>query len=315
MPVIELTRGPVVEGRHPFSAVLVHGEQVLERWGEPVEAAGRSAAKPFQLWCALEALGDPPLEEPLLALGAASHAGQPEHIAGVRALLARLGVDEGALACGAHPPLYTGAWEQLLRAGEPMSALHNNCSGKHTFMLAACAAAGWEGDYRSPDHPLQRRILERITAWCAERPALGVDGCSVPTFCLSIDGMARAWARLAAPGGDTRLARIAAAMGRHPHLTSGTGRLDEAVMAGAREPMIVKIGAAALFCMAFPARGQAVVVKVHSGDEAALGEAVACSLARLVPGAWAPPPGWAWAEVRSVLGAVVGQRRLAATGY
>lgn len=309
MPMLAIRRGPVVEGLHPFSAVLVQGEQVVERWGEPVRAAWRSAAKPLQLWCALEALGDPELPEDELALGAASHAGQPEHITRVRALCARLGVDEALLACGAHPPLYSGAWEALLRAGEVPGPIHNNCSGKHTFMLAACAARGWAGDYRSPEHPLQRRILEIVTLWCAEVPERAVDGCSVPTFGLSLEGMARAWARLAAPP-DARLARVAAAMQRNVHLTSGTGRLDEAVIAGAEEPMIVKIGAAALFCMAFPARGQAVVVKVHSGDESALGEAVAESLARLVPGAWARPPGWAWGEVRSVLGAVVGDRIL-----
>ena len=81
MPQVQLTRGEVVESSHPFSAVVVHDGQLTQTWGDDVHAAWRSAAKPFQLWCALEALGDPALSPAELAIGAASHAGQPGHVA------------------------------------------------------------------------------------------------------------------------------------------------------------------------------------------------------------------------------------------
>lgn len=316
MPQVQLTRGDVVESRHPFSAVVVHDGGRVEAWGEDLHAAWRSAAKPFQLWCALEALGDPALSPTELAIGASSHAGQPGHVAEVRALLRRFGVAESRLSCGGHPPLNDDAAGDMLRAQEPFGPIHNNCSGKHTFMLAACDARGWTGDYRAPDHPLQRRVQETLTAWCGEAPRLGVDGCSVPTFLMPISAFARAWSSLARAmhhDDDPRLGRIGRAMAAQPWMFSGDGRIDLMMMRGAQEPMLVKIGAAALYNVALPSRGLGLTVKIHSGVEAALPLAVEAALARFAPGAWARPEGFErFTVVRSVLGAPVGEARLIA---
>lgn len=314
MPQVQLTRGEVVESSHPFSAVVVHDGQLTQTWGDDVHAAWRSAAKPFQLWCALEALGDPALSPAELAIGAASHAGQPGHVAQVRALLQRFGVEESRLSCGGHLPLNVGAAEAMLRAGEPFGPIHNNCSGKHTFMLAACDAQGWTGDYRRADHPLQRRVQETLTAWCGEAPRLGVDGCSVPTFLMPISAFGRAWSALARAmhdDGDPRLGRIGRAMAANPWMFSGDDRIDLDMMRGAKEPMLVKIGAAALYNVALPNRSLGLTVKIHSGVEAALPLAVEAALARFAPGAWARPEGFErYTVVRSVLGAPVGEARL-----
>lgn len=314
MPRVVITRGPVIEAVHPFSAVAVQGGRVVARWGPPIRAAWRSACKPFQLWCSLEAIGHEDFSDAELAVGASSHTGEPEHVALVRGLLARFELAESELRCGGHAPLYREAAEALVRAGQPFGDVHNNCSGKHTFMLAACRSAGWSGDYRDPSHPLQRRIGAYLGELSGRWPAHGVDGCGVPTWILPISNMARTWCTLAEvaanPALDPRLGRIATAFAANPFLTSGHGRLDATVMAHRREPMLVKIGAAALYCVALPARGMGVVVKVHSGDESALGVAVAASLERFAPGSFAPPPDWSWGLVRNVVGAVVGERRV-----
>ncbi|MCB9741894.1 MAG: asparaginase [Alphaproteobacteria bacterium] len=319
-PVIEVTRGAQVEAAHPFSAVAVQGGQVVARWGPPITAAWRSAAKPFQLVCALEALAEgrdgamlrPPPGADELAIGAASHAAEPEHVRLVRGLLRRFGVEESALRCGPTPPIHGPAYEALIRGGGSVGDIHNNCSGKHTFMLAASAAMGWTGDYRDPEHPLQRRIRGYITELAGQAPGLATDGCGVPTFCLPIEGFARAWATLAEAVADQDglLGQVGAAMGQHPYLVSGTGRLDADLAPGRREATVTKIGAKALECVALPERRVAVVVKVHTGAEEALGEALAESLARFAPGAFERPEGWEWDKVRNVVGRVVGARRL-----
>ncbi|MCB9746723.1 MAG: asparaginase [Alphaproteobacteria bacterium] len=320
-PVIEVRRGPQVEATHPFSALAVVDDEIVARWGPPIGAAWRSAAKPFQLECALEAIEAgwgaervAALSAQALAVGAASHTAEAEHVARVRELLAAFGLEESALGCGPHAPIYPPAYEALIRSGEPIGDIHNNCSGKHTFMLAACAAQGWSGDYRDPAHPLQRQIYAHITRLCGQAPGLGVDGCGVPTFLLPIEGFARAWAQLAAAVQDARglLGRVGQAMGQHPFLISGSERLDLALAQGRREPMISKIGAKALECVALPERRMAVVVKVHSGAEEALGEATALALERFAPGAFARPADWEWDKIRNVVGRVVGDRRLAA---
>jgi len=308
MPSVLQLRGGHLEAVHPFSAVAVRDGEVVGRMGEPWTTTWRSAAKPFQLWCSLEALGDPEVTDEQIAVGCASHAGQPEHVAVVRSVLRRFGVEESELSCGAHPPLFPGATEALFRSGGEVRSIHSNCSGKHAFMLAACRLLALPGDYRDPEHPLQQRIRARVTDWAGEAPEHGVDGCGVPTWVLPLSGFARAWSVLAASfeDGEQRLARIGRAMMNHPHLTSGTARLDEDLMAGRTEGMIVKIGAQALYCMAFPERRLGVCVKVHTGQSQVLGAAVEAVLDHLVPGAWQRPEGWEWCRVRNVVGRDVG---------
>jgi L-asparaginase II len=293
----------VVNGR----AVWASGPSTRSPW--------RSAAKPLQLWCALEALGDPALPAPLLAIGASSHSGQDLHLETVRAALARLEVSEAGLLCGAEPPAHRPTHEALIRRGDPPRPIHNDCSGKHAFMLGACRARGWSAAYRPPSHPLQRRIAQVAADWTGDPIELAIDGCGVPVLCLSVAGMARAWARMAeAMAGDPsgRLGRIGGAMAAHPHLTSGDDRIDMDFARGAAEPFVGKIGAQGVFCVALPARRMGIAVKAISGHEPALAVAVAAALAAAAPGAWRRPDGWRWHTIRDVVGDPVGRRVVSA---
>jgi L-asparaginase II len=302
-------RGGFVEAVHPFSVAVVQSGQVVQRVGATVRPPMRSSAKPFQLACSLEVLGDPALTPEELAVGAASHTAEAEHLRLVRGLMHRFRVDPSELKCGGHPPLYRGADEARIREGTPLGAIHNNCSGKHTFMVAASKHRGFAGDYLDTEHPLQRRIAAYMAELAGEHPQAAIDGCGAPSWVLSLEGMARAWECLTGDA-DARLAVIGAAMLQNPFLTSGTGRLDLHVMEGRQEDLIVKIGAQALFCMALPKRGMGFAIKVNSGCEAALGEAVAWTLERFAPGAWRRPDGWGWGELTNVVGKRVGDLRV-----
>lgn len=315
MHVLQLRDG-LLETRHEVSAVAVHLDQPQPTWhtGPPAWSTWRSAAKPLQLWASLEALGDPPELSPAdLAIGASSHSGQDLHLAAVRRVLQRFDLDEGLLQCGAEPPVHRATAAALVRAGRAPLPIHNDCSGKHAFMLAACRARGWsERGYLAADHPLHQRIAALARAWCGEPPALATDGCGVPTLWLSLAGMARAWARLAAamaePALDPRLHRIGQAMAAHPELTSGEDRLDLALARRATGPFVGKIGARGVFCIALPHQRTGVAVKVADGDEDALAVAVPAILERTAPGCLAPDPTWPAATLRNVAGRPVGSR-------
>ncbi len=307
MPIVEQLRGEIVEAVHPFSAALVQGDRV-ELWGPDLETTFRSSAKPIQLECSLEVLGDPELTDEELALGAASHSAEPVHVAIVERILARFDLRAADLQCGAHAPISARSAEAILRSGGAFTSVHNNCSGKHAFLLAATVARGWPRDYRPADHPLQRRIADRIAELAGARGRVAVDGCGIPTFGLPLSAIARSWARIAeAMSGGSRLGRVAWAMARHPELTSGTGRLDIDVVRHATEPVAVKIGALGLFGLAFPERRAGLAVKVHTGSGEALPAAVAAALARFVDGAWIEPERWALRDVRNVVGRSVGR--------
>ncbi len=300
-----------MEAVWPFSAVAVRDGRLVDRLGEPISSTWRSAAKPFQLRCSLEALGDPDVPPEELAVGSASHAGEPRHLAHVRDVLERFSVAEDDLRCAPHPPLWVEATYDVVRAGGSFMDIHNNCSGKHAFMLAASLRRGWDPDYRSPDHPLQRRIREAVVEGCRAEPGHAVDGCGVPTFVLPLEAFARAWAGLAeamAGEGDPVLGTIGRAMEAFPELTSGTGRLDLQVAEGARESLVVKIGAEGLHCLALPERRLGVVVKMHAGAGAGLGLATQAALETFASGSWAPPGDWEHHRVRNVAGRQVGDR-------
>lgn len=310
-------RGDCVESVHPISIVAVSDGDVILAEGDDRETAFRSACKPHQLAVSLSELGDPPLSSRHLAVGAASHSGEPAHTKLVQEILDRFGAKAEGLRCGAHPPAHAPSAEAILRAGGAFTDLHNNCSGKHAFMLSAALHNGWDLDYRAPDHPLQIRIKERLGAWASRAPTTATDGCGVPTFVLPLSAAARAWGaiaramRAARSGGgdawDSRLARAGWAMAEHPEITSGTGRLDLSLVSNAREPMAVKIGAVGLFCVALPERGIGFAVKAHSGSTEALPVAVEWALSRLAPGAFERPASWEHALVRNVVGKIVGR--------
>lgn len=313
-PVVRQSRGACVESVHPISVCAVREGELLFAEGPDLETAFRSASKPMQLAVSLAHLGDPAdLSPQQLAVGAASHSAEPQHLQIVEELLARFGCVQEQLRCGAHPPMHTPSAERVLREGGSFTNLHNNCSGKHAFMLAASKREGWALDYREPEHPLQLDMRAQMSAWMQHEPSLVIDGCGVPTFVQPISCAARAWSQLATAmaeqDGDAwqrRLHRVGWAMAGHPELSSGTGRLDVDIVRHAREPLAVKVGAAGLFCIAHPRSRTGITVKVHSGVSEALPVAVEWALARVLPQLFERPVDWELTLVRNVVGREVG---------
>jgi L-asparaginase II len=241
----------------------------------------RSAAKPFQALPLLLAGGEARygLTPADVALICASHSGDPEHTAGAADLLARGGFGVGDLLCGAHLPLGRESAQRMLRSGEEPGPLHNNCSGKHAGLLLACQLLGYPTeDYVSPDHPLQRRILEHTLAICRvprEQVGLGVDGCSVPAFHMPLSAAARGYAALADPraaglSGDLAAAldRIVRAMTGVPVMVAGRGRFSTRLMEVTGGRVMAKEGAEGFFSLAV--RGPValgIAVKIADGGE------------------------------------------------
>ncbi len=305
-------RNGLVETVHPCSAVVVVGERVRWSAGTDLATFWRSSSKPLQLLVSLDQLPDDlvdALEDEDLALGAASHSGQPEHVSRVSRLLAQFGLTAEELRCGGHWPTHDGSKKRMLAGGEAYSSLHNNCSGKHTFMRAAAQARRWDADYLPLDHPLQARNRAIIEDWGGVRTETGVDGCGIPTFHAPLSSMARTFGRLAAEMRDpgSRAGRIGRAMAAHPWFVSGDGRLDLAVTRASTEPLACKIGAEGLFCIAVPGRDMGIAVKCHTGQDAALAMAVRAVCDEVVPGLLAPET-WPWEVVKNVVGREVGTR-------
>jgi L-asparaginase II len=308
--VIEQRRGGLTEASHPISAVLVADGKVVERVGPPLRTTWRSAAKPFQLEVSLGLL-PPPVAQGLapeqVAIGASSHHGQPIHIETVQALLAQLGHSETDLYCGAHWPIDDNASRALAALAAKPSAVHNNCSGKHSYMAAASRHHGWNPDYRDPKHPLQvkiRRVVDLRTEGGCDGAV--VDGCGVPCFRVTLEGMARAYASVASDTGV--LARVAEAMRTNWLHASGSTAIDGALMREATEPTVAKVGAEGLLCGVVPGRGYGFAVKALSGHEGARAVALQELLHRWVPDLVPASVFRPWSVLNNCVGVRVGER-------
>ncbi len=277
--IAEVIRSGFTESHHRGCAVAIDaaGRQVLAVGDVTVPVFPRSSNKPMQaatmVRCGLD------LDGKLLALAAASHSGQDFHIAGVREILARAGLDTGALKCPPALPIDEEAAWRFLRAGGEPDAIHMNCSGKHAGMLATCVAAGWTtDDYLDPRHPLQVRIRASVARLAGEEAAaVGVDGCGAPLFAISLAGLASAFRAivLAEPGSAER--KVADAMRGYPDWMSGTNRTDSALMS-AVPGLLVKSGAEGVLAFAL-ADGRAAALKMEDGAARAV-PAVAVALLR-----------------------------------
>ncbi|HLK00658.1 MAG TPA: asparaginase [Streptosporangiaceae bacterium] len=205
------------------------------------------------------------LDGELLALAAASHAGEDFHVDGVRKILASAGLAESDLRCPASWPLDASTERRLIRSGEGMSRIRSNCSGKHAAMLGTCVVNSWPtADYLSPEHPLQVALRDTVAELAGEAVTRsGVDGCGAPLFAISLTGLARAFRALALAGSGTPERRVADAMLAYPAWVSGT-TADGGKLMSAIPGLLLKGGAEGVDAFALP-DGRAAAVKLDDG--------------------------------------------------
>jgi L-asparaginase II len=291
---VDLRRGDAIESRHRVHVAVVHADRGLVAWaGEPAfKTFARSAIKMFQALPLVEEGGVErwKLTEQELAVTTASHGGQPFHVDAVRAILAKIGLPEQALACGAAPPLHKPSAEALHAASIPPGRIHNNCSGKHAGMLALARLRGWPTEgYHLFEHPVQRRMVKTVSMWAHVPPldlAWAVDGCGLPTFALPLVALAGACARFArsAHDGDSGATRIVRAMTAHPEYVAGDGRLCTELMRATDGRLFAKVGAEGVYLVGVPDEGIGVALKVEDGATRAAEPALLATLveARLI---------------------------------
>jgi L-asparaginase II len=282
----KVIRGETVESIHRGSLFIIDGDgnEIVNIGDAETVAFIRSSAKPFQVLPFLLSGGAEKFGylESEIALACASHSGEKIHTAIAERMLKKIGLSETDLRCGAHLPFNETRAEEMIRAGEKPTQLHNNCSGKHAAMLAYALTTGADiKTYDRPENPVQQAILHTVADFC-ETPKdeipLAIDGCCAPNFALSLRAMAKGFLKLVFPPSefDAELReacrRIVTAMMNYPELIGGTERLDTLLMAAARGKFISKIGAEGVWlCGVLPSpkwtRGLGIAMKIDDGDD------------------------------------------------
>ena len=280
-PLVEVRRGDLVESVHAGGIAIADASgRVRLAHGDPGAVTFlRSAAKPAQVLPLIASGGMERfrLGEAEIAVMIGSHGGEPVHVEAVRSVLDKIGLPESALQCGAHAPFHRPSAQFLREAGRRPSALHNNCSGKHAGMLALSLLLGAPHErYLEESHPVQQRIRRAVATLAgvdADAIPTAIDGCSAPTFALSLRAAATLFARLAEPAGlppdlAEAAARAVAAMRRHPEMVAGTDRLCTDLMRAGAGGLIAKIGAEGFYGFAWSEEGSArgAALKIGDGD-------------------------------------------------
>ena len=314
-------RNGTVESFHRVHAVLVQpsGKVVASFGRRDITVVYRSAAKPFQAIPLVEdgVVDHFGLEPPELALAAASHNGEPEHLAGVQEILRRVGCTEDDLGLGPLLPLGSEAAKALLRSGDTVRPIHNNCSGQHAAMLGLARINDWPlHSYLDADHPLQKRMLAEMARFTRMREkdlATMVDGCGMVAFGAPLQAMAVSFARLGevAPGEDGPR-RILNAMAGHPFMLGGTGRLCTRLVEVTGGRLVGKLGAEGVYGITLREEGLGLALKVEDGGIRAGDPAVIRALDEL--GLLSPAESEALdpfrrPEIRNSRGDVVGEIR------
>ena len=146
LPLFEVTRGDIVESVHYGSIAVVDSNgKLISSYGDPKMVAFlRSSAKPFQALPfvehgGVEHFGFTPRE---LSILCASHEGSDLHVQTVEGIQKKIGLDESNLQCGTHMPGDVDAFKSVILNDKQPTPNRNNCSGKHTAMLAYAKMRG-----------------------------------------------------------------------------------------------------------------------------------------------------------------------------
>lgn len=277
--LVEQTRGTWVENRHRGAWV------VSDAAGDVIASAGdvsrpvfpRSAIKSIQALAMVTSgsIDKFALTDEELALACASHHGEDVHVTGVTNFLSHVGLTPSDLECGAHQPNNSVAREALRAAGQSPSALHNNCSGKHSGMLSVARALGVPtAHYVDRDHPVQVKVREAIETVLGQgltEDRCGTDGCSIPTWAAPLSAFAQGFAKIATGQGlpadlATAAHRIFGAATSHPLLVAGTGHFDTVVMEAFGGRVMQKGGAEGVQCGAIRDKGLGYALKIDDGN-------------------------------------------------
>lgn len=285
--LVAVTRAADIESRHRGALAVCGADGAL------IGALGdvdrpvfpRSAIKLIQALPLIEsgAAERSELTSAEIALACASHISTPDHVATAQRVLEKIGLGDEALACGPHWPLRDEDKLALAKTGHGPTRLHNNCSGKHVGLLAACLARGYpvEG-YHKVSHPIQqdvRGLLQRLCGVDLSEAMPGIDGCALPTWPIPLAGLARGFALLASgqgAGADKRetVQRLLSAVWSAPEMVAGPGELDTQVLGEGRGLVYIKAGAEGVYCGLFTEPAIGFALKIDDGAKRASETAV-----------------------------------------
>lgn len=282
---INVWRGNVIETRHKVHFVVLHGDKVLLKCGDnDMIVPMRSAAKPFMVCKQIDLCNRNGLKlsNAQLSIMVSSHNGEFNHREVVKSILKISNSKEEDMHCGTHLPFFDWLYDEYFAEPDLVKRqLFHNCSGKHAGMLLLAAMLECnKANYWRTEHPVQQLITESVKDLLqiskSDFFSLALDGCGVPTYCITLQKMAQAYQHLYK---DERLRSVMTAVLSEPSMIAGTGRVETDIITNCG--YFAKSGSDGIFCVSIPNNDISIALKVEDGMDDAAESAIIEILFRL----------------------------------
>lgn len=264
-PILDTTRSNSLDCRYFGLAFLYDKNGKIKGKNSNSKFYLRSMMKPIQASVLSDEIVDYyNFKDEELALMQASHAGEEIHINFVKLILDKIGLTEENLLCPLIPPLNT-------KNVKTYSKIHNNCSGKHSMMLAYCVYNNLEiKNYTDFNHPVQLKIKEKLLDYAKTNDYITTkDGCTVPVFGLKIDDIAKLFLNYYK---DKKNKRLINAYKNNPYLIAGTDdfglRTDTKIMK-LNSNLISKVGAGGFIYIYNEEKEEILIIKMAQDNNKA----------------------------------------------
>tara|TARA_Y100000588_G_scaffold92468_1_gene99949 strand:- start:402 stop:1391 length:990 start_codon:yes stop_codon:yes gene_type:complete len=230
--VCSVKRGQLEESQHEINCVVINqnNQTVFQSGNIHQDYCLRSTLKPFQSAASLKTGTDIKynLSQKEIAITCASHHGEQQHINIVRNILKKINLTENDLECGFHVPLNKTNKAKLYSKEVKKSNIYNNCSGKHSGLLAMIKNLELPTkNYINHNHPIHQHINNYIINLAGVQPkSFATDGCSLPTPYFNLLTLSSMYMRLISAEPESTLSKILNSMVKFPEMVSGKKGFD-----------------------------------------------------------------------------------------
>ncbi len=264
--LIEYIRNGLVQREHCGIIIHINKNGIINKIGEDnnYKFYHRSCMKPMQVSPLIDLGLDIKLKLTLeeIALCCASHTGELIHQEKIISVLNKIGLSEKDLLCHAEEPLSKNEQKRLIKENINPDRIHNNCSGKHSAMLAICKELNFNtANYKDLSHPLSDYIIKKVCELCEIKKddiIISKDGCGLPVIATPLFNLGLGFLNLFL---NKKYEKIKDAFLNYPYLIGGKDRLDSDIIANS-ENLIAKVGAEGLCVVVNIIKEEVIIVKI-----------------------------------------------------
>ena len=279
-----VTRNNNIESRHEIYAVAINDTgKLIFSIGDPnYITCARSTLKPFQASATISfgAAQQANFSQKEISLMCASHNGEDIHIELAQSMAKKLFIGEEHYQCGVHKPYIL--FYNKTKSIKKLTAFHNNCSGKHSGMLAIAKQQKVNPkNYILPEHIVQKKIFIYIKRLLQKKNIIyGIDGCGAPTPFLSLREIAFLFQGLGKKI-NKEFQIIYESMHNNPYIIAGKSRFDTKFIEVLKGRGICKVGGEGVRGLAIKTKEYGnigIALKVLDGSQRAVDIATMCIL-------------------------------------